>query len=105
MDIGAEILLSLEYAKELNSATASYDGGSGQVTCSVYKSYGTNLRYETDEHGYIRHYDDLSIMMRASDLTGSLTPLKSSVYVDGVKYMVGNLITTYPTIIWLTLRK
>ena len=101
-----DLLLGLAEAQAFSNASFSYLSASVPVTCSVYQSYGYNVRYETDTFEYQKVYEDNSVVAKATDVgTWGLEPKKSEVHVDGVAFMVGGIVTYTPGYWWISLRR
>ena len=105
MDITNDILMGLNQAMEFSTATLSYLSASVPLSASVYSSYGQQIKYETDEFDYHKVWMDFSVMAKSDDVANwKLEPKKSKVYVDGVPYLVGGVVTYTPSIQWISLR-
>lgn len=106
LDPREELLLGLAEAQSMSSATFSYLSGSTPLTCSVYQSFGFNVKYETDTFEYQKIYEDQSVIAKVSDVgTWGLEPKKSKVHVNGFPYMIGGVVTYTDIYYWISLRR
>jgi len=105
MNVESELQQAYEEAKTLSSASFAYMSGSTMLSCSCYKSYSSGWRYEYSETGFKTSYVDLSVLVDRQSISASLEPLKTEVWVDSEKYLVGNVITNNPVTSWITLRQ
>ena len=106
LDPISDLLIGLAQAQAFSSASFSYLSGSTPLTCSVYQSFGNSVRYETDTFEYNKIYEDNSVIAKVSDVgTWGLEPKKSKVYVNGIPFMIGGLVTYTPAYYWISLRR
>jgi hypothetical protein len=100
------LLAGLELVQSYSSASFAYlKDGTTPVTCSVYDSFGHSQTYETVESGYDRVFSDKSVIAKTSDVgTWGIEPKKSLVYLNGVPYLVGGVVTYTDIYQWISLR-
>lgn len=105
MSVHDDILVSLNYAITQNSGSLVYLSGSTYVSASVYKEYGLQQQYQTQDTGYDQQYLNFSVMAVWNDISDwGLTPKKSKVTLDGTDYLVGGVVTYTLPYAWITLR-